>query len=49
MMILLTDHNRQFLCKPMSIKKVVSHASGYRMLTCRCMQNVIKIYHVIQE
>ena len=25
------------------------HASGQEMLTCTCMHNVIKIYHVIQE
>ena len=30
-------------------KNVVSHASGYGILTCMCMQNVIKIYHVVQE
>ena len=37
------------LNKPSTIKKVVSHARGKGMLTCICMQNVIKIYHVVQE
>ena len=36
---------RLMLSKPSSLKKVVSHASGWGM----CMKNVIKIHHVIQE
>ena len=30
-------------------KKDVTHASGWAMLTCIRMQNLIKIYHVVQE
>ena len=28
---------------------MVSHASGKEMLTCICIQNMIKIYRVVQE
>ena len=37
------------LSKPSSIKKAATHASGNIMLTYVCVQNVIKIGHVVQE
>ena len=50
-MSIFTDHDQSesYSAKPCPSKKVVMHASGYTMLTCIRMQNVIKIYHVVQE
>ena len=36
------------LSKPVPIKNVFSNACGWGMLTC-IMQNVIKLYHMVQE
>ena len=48
--LLLTDHNwLMLLSKPSSSKKAVTITSGKIMLICICIQNVIKICHVVQE
>ena len=47
----LNDHIRLDNCSANIClsKKVVSHASGLGILICIFMQNVIKVYHVVQE
>ena len=48
----LTEHNWLKWCSanPRPSKKAIAHAKGWIiMLTCICMQNLIKIWHVVQE
>ena len=49
--IIFTDHDQpdRGSANPRTSKKDVAYASGYTMLTCIRMQNLIKIYHIVQE
>ena len=34
---------------PSKYAAMLTHASGKTMLTCKCIQALVKIYHVVQE